>query len=193
MTAQSYAWVGNHARLGKGCAMPIGDTKINPIRRRFAIGVLFLLSFACAGFLLSSESSATDHVLQLKSTTERYYLGPYVSVLEDRQKNLTIGDVSSPQRSAQFVRHTEKLLNLGLNSYAYWIRFKHNWYCHTLYTQNRWGWLERQRSGTDSPNRTWPAARQAGRFAFCFSGHPTDNPLSAHWKLRSQTNCVANF
>jgi serine phosphatase RsbU (regulator of sigma subunit) len=114
--------------------MPIGDTKINPIRRRFAIGVLFLLSFACAGFLLSSESSATDHVLQLKSTTERYYLGPYVSVLEDRQKNLTIGDVSSPQRSAQFVRHTEKLLNLGLNSYAYWIRFtvapsktQHNW------------------------------------------------------------------
>ncbi|MGD9090781.1 MAG: SpoIIE family protein phosphatase, partial [Desulfobacterales bacterium] len=89
----------------------------------FAAGGLYLLCFACAGFLFSSESSATKTVLELKSTTDCYFLGPYVYVLEDRQKNLTIHDVSSPPISAQFVRHSAKLLNLGLNSYAYWIRF----------------------------------------------------------------------
>ena len=39
------------------------------------------------------------------------------------EKNLTISDVSSPQMSALFVKHSEKLLNLDLNSYAYWVRF----------------------------------------------------------------------
>ena len=103
--------------------MPIGDMNINLIRRRLAIGVLFWVFFACADFLLPAGSSASEQVLQLKSTTDRYYLGPYVHVLEDRQKSLTIHDVSSPPISAQFVRHTAKLLDLGLNSYAYWIRF----------------------------------------------------------------------
>ncbi|MGD8344256.1 MAG: 7TM-DISM domain-containing protein, partial [Desulfobacterales bacterium] len=103
--------------------MPIGAASVSPVRRRFAAGGLYLLCFACAGFLFSSESSATKTVLELKSTTDCYFLGPYVYVLEDRQKNLTIHDVSSPPISAQFVRHSAKLLNLGLNSYAYWIRF----------------------------------------------------------------------
>jgi serine phosphatase RsbU (regulator of sigma subunit) len=100
-----------------------GDIKINPIRRRFAARVLFLVSFVCVGFLLSSESPATDQILNLTATKDHYFLGPYLYYLEDSQKNLTISDVSSPQMGARFVRHTEKLLNLGLNSYAYWIRF----------------------------------------------------------------------
>ena len=103
--------------------MPIGDTNISAVRRRLAAGVLFLLSFTSAVLVLTSESSATDLILELNSTTDRYFLGPYAYVLEDQQKNLTIRDVSSPPISAQFVRHTAKLLNLGLNSYAYWIRF----------------------------------------------------------------------
>ena len=103
--------------------MPIGVIKIKPIRRKFAAGVLFLASFACAGFLLPAESSATDQILHLTTTEDRYFLGPYLYYLEDTEKNLTISDVSSPQMSDLFVRHSEKLLNLGLNSYAYWIRF----------------------------------------------------------------------
>ena len=103
--------------------MPIGVIKIKPIRRKFAAGVLFLASFACAGFLLPAESSATDQILHLTTTEDRYFLGPYLYYLEDPEKNLTISDVSSPQMSDLFVKHTEKLINLGLNSYAYWIRF----------------------------------------------------------------------
>ena len=103
--------------------MSIGVIKIKPIRRKLAAGVLFLVSFACAGFLLHAESSATDQVLHLTTTEDHYFLGPHLYFLEDPEKNLTISDVSSPQMSALFVKHTEKLLNLGLNSYAYWIRF----------------------------------------------------------------------
>ncbi len=103
--------------------MPIGDIKIKPIRRKFVAGVLLLVSIVSAGFLPPAESSATDKVLHLTTTKNHYFLGPYLYYLEDPEKNLTISDVSSPQKYAQFVKHTEKLLNLGLNSYAYWIRF----------------------------------------------------------------------
>jgi hypothetical protein len=103
--------------------MPIKVIKIKPILRKFAAGVLFLAAFACAGFLLPAESSATDQILHLTTTEDHYFLGPYLYYLEDTEKNLTISDVSSPQMSALFVKHSKELLNLGLNSYAYWIRF----------------------------------------------------------------------
>ena len=66
--------------------MTVGDINLNPIRRRFAAGELFLVSFACAGFLLSSESSATDQVLNLTATKDHYFLGPYLYYLEDSKK-----------------------------------------------------------------------------------------------------------
>ena len=103
--------------------MPIGDTNISPVRRRFAVGALFMVSITCATLLLCSGSSATDAVPELKSTAAHYFLGPHASIHEDRQKNLTIHDVSSAPVSVKFVRHSGKLLNLGLNSFAYWIRF----------------------------------------------------------------------
>ena len=103
--------------------MHIGDITIKPIRRKFAAGILFLAAFVCAGFMPPAKSSATDQVLHLTTTEDHYFLGPYLYYLEDPEKNLTISDVSSPQMSALFVKTTEKLLNLGLNSYAYWIRF----------------------------------------------------------------------
>ena len=120
--------------------MHIGDISIKPIRRKLATGILFLASFACAGFLPHAESFATDQVLHLTTAEDHYFLGPYLYYLEDPAKNLTISDVASPQMSAQFVKHTEKLLNLGLNSYAYWIRFTVT----TSRTQKKWllffGW-----------------------------------------------------
>ncbi|MBW2428733.1 MAG: hypothetical protein JRF56_07235 [Deltaproteobacteria bacterium] len=103
--------------------MLIGVIKKKPNRQKFAAGVLFLASFSCAGILLDADASATDKVLHLTTAEDRYFLGPYLYYLEDTAKNLTISDVSSPQMSALFVKHSEKLLNLGLNSYAYWIRF----------------------------------------------------------------------
>ncbi len=110
--------------LKKGYNMPIGEKKIIFIRPRFASGVLILAFFSCAGFLLPAESFATDQVLlNLATNKDHYFLGPYLYYLEDPEKKLTIRDVSSPQMSDQFFKHAGKLLNLGLNSNAYWIRF----------------------------------------------------------------------
>ncbi len=103
--------------------MPVGDININRIRRGFAIGILFLLSFACVDFLWPAKSAAIDTILELTSSKDHHFLGPFLYYFEDPQKKLTIDDVTSPQTSAQYARHTDKLLNLGLNSYAYWIRF----------------------------------------------------------------------
>jgi hypothetical protein len=56
--------------------MPIGVIKIKPIRRKYAAGVLFLAAFACAGFLLPAESSATDQILHLTNPTSDNSRGP---------------------------------------------------------------------------------------------------------------------
>jgi len=54
---------------------------------------------------------------------DRFYLGPHSYYLQDSENNLTINDVSSPQMSTDFIKHTRKKFNLGINPYAYWIRF----------------------------------------------------------------------
>lgn len=123
--------------------MPSGENDILFIRRRFASVVLILVFYIFTGVLFPTESSSAGDVLNLNTKKEAYYLGPYLYYLEDKEEKLTIQDVSSPQMSDRFVKHTEKLLNLGLNSYAYWIRF-------TVFAserqdaQNRWllffGW-----------------------------------------------------
>jgi hypothetical protein len=64
-----------------------------------------------------------EPILQLIPAKNRYFLGPYLSYLEDPQKNLTIDDVSSPQLRPRFARHAGKITNLGLDDSAYWIRF----------------------------------------------------------------------
>jgi serine phosphatase RsbU (regulator of sigma subunit) len=64
-----------------------------------------------------------ETILQLTPDKNRYFLGLHLSYLEDSQKKLTIDDVSSPQMTTRFVRHAGKMINFGLDSSAYWIRF----------------------------------------------------------------------
>ena len=70
-----------------------------------------------------AAAAPAEPILQLTPDIDRYFLGLYLAYLEDPQKSLTIDDVSSPPMSARFVKHAGKILNLGLNSSAYWIRF----------------------------------------------------------------------
>jgi serine phosphatase RsbU (regulator of sigma subunit) len=77
----------------------------------------------CGGIPGSAASAPAEPILQLTPDIDRYFLGPYLAYLEDPQKKLTIDDVSSPQISVRFVKNAGKMLNLGLNSSAYWIRF----------------------------------------------------------------------
>jgi hypothetical protein len=84
---------------------------------------MILLFITSGGIHDPAAAVPAEPILLLTPDVDRYFLGPYLAYLEDPQKKLTIDDVSSPQMSARFVRHTGVTLNLGLNSSAYWIRF----------------------------------------------------------------------
>ncbi|MGD9043168.1 MAG: SpoIIE family protein phosphatase [Desulfobacterales bacterium] len=101
--------------------MPGGYSKI-ACHRGLAGVAIFLVLMTC-GWLPGPAAASVEPILQLTQDVDRYFLGPYTAYLEDPQKKLTIEDVSSPQMSARFVQHAGKILNLGLNSSAYWIRF----------------------------------------------------------------------
>jgi len=85
-----------------------------------AVFLVFMTSGMIPG---SAAADPAEPILQLMPDIDRYFLGPYIAYMEDPQKKLTIDDVSSSQMSARFVGHTGKIINLGLNSSAYWIRF----------------------------------------------------------------------
>ena len=103
--------------------MSIDDTKIMCPHQRLAGAVLILVFFACVGLLSPAEAIPSKHILHITPDKDRYFLGPYLYYLEDPEKKLTIKDVSSLQMSDRFIKHTGKKLNLGINQYAYWIRF----------------------------------------------------------------------
>ena len=103
--------------------MPGGYSKIACRHRSLAGVVVILVLITCGGIPGLAAAAPAEPILQLKPDIDRYFLGPYLAYLEDPQKKLTIDEVSAPQMSARFVKHTGKLLNLGLNSSAYWIRF----------------------------------------------------------------------
>ena len=101
-----------------------GGYSIIPYRHRGIAGLAIILVFmACGGILSRANAVPAEPVLQLTPDKNRYFLGPYLAYLEDPQKKLTIDDVSSPQMTTRFVKHAGKMINLGLDSSAYWIRF----------------------------------------------------------------------
>jgi len=87
-------------------------------------GVIALLVFFCwTGFPEPGSAAHDEHILHLTSDKDRYFLGSYLFYLADPEKKLTIEAVSTPNMSARFVRHAGRMLNLGFNSSAYWLRF----------------------------------------------------------------------
>jgi len=90
-------------------------------------GILLILLFIFNGALLKpAEAETTGRILDLMPDRDHYFLGPYLDYLEDPDKKLTINAASSPQMAGRYIKHANKMLNLGLNSYAYWIRFTVN-------------------------------------------------------------------
>ncbi len=52
-----------------------------------------------------------------------YNLVEYLEILEDREGNWTIEDVSRSPLSGQFAPLVDRVLNMGITSSAYWLRF----------------------------------------------------------------------
>ncbi|MGD9239626.1 MAG: SpoIIE family protein phosphatase [Desulfobacterales bacterium] len=103
--------------------MPGGYSKIACRCRSLAGVAVILVLMTCGGIPGPAAAAPAETILQLTPDKDRYFLGPYLAYLEDPQKKLTIDEVSSPKMSARFVQHAGKILNLGLNSSAHWIRF----------------------------------------------------------------------
>ena len=103
--------------------MPAGYRKIACQHLRLAGVAMILVLMTCGGISGPAAAAPAEQILQLTPDIDRYFLGPYVAYLDDPQKTLTIEDVSSGQMSVHFIQHAGKMLNLGLNSSAYWIRF----------------------------------------------------------------------
>jgi hypothetical protein len=83
-----------------------------------------MLVFVTFGLISGSASvEPAEPILKLTPDKNRYFLGPHLSYLEDPQKKLSIDDVSSPQMKTRFVKHAGNMINFGLDSSAYWIRF----------------------------------------------------------------------
>ncbi|MGD9079219.1 MAG: SpoIIE family protein phosphatase [Desulfobacterales bacterium] len=101
-----------------------GGSSKKACRHRTPASVAVILVFVIwGGITWPIDAAPAEPILELTPDIEHYYLGPYLAYMEDPFKEITIDDVSSPQMSLRFVRQTGKMLNLGLNSSAYWIRF----------------------------------------------------------------------
>jgi serine phosphatase RsbU (regulator of sigma subunit) len=101
-----------------------GEPSNKACRHRSPASVTVILVFIIWGGIgWPVDAAPAEPILELTPDIERYYLGPYLAYMEDPFKEITIDDVSSPQMSLRFVRQTGKMLNFGLNSSAYWIRF----------------------------------------------------------------------
>ena len=103
--------------------MRSGSAKIACRYQSPSIVAVILVIIIGRGMAWPVAADPTEPVLELTPDKEHYYVGPYLVYMEDPFKALTIDEASSPQMSLRFVRHSGKMLNLGLNSSAYWIRF----------------------------------------------------------------------
>jgi signal transduction histidine kinase len=75
-------------------------------------------------FLIQSLSTlAYSKPLLLKSDQEQYTLASYIELLEDKDGDLTIEEISSSNLSHRFFQNQSATPNLGYTDSAYWVRF----------------------------------------------------------------------
>jgi hypothetical protein len=104
--------------------MPDGHRQIGQPHRSLSAVAVVLVCIAWWGLAGHSSAAApAQPVLKLSPDSDHYFIGSYLSYMEDPQRRLTIEDAASPPYSMRYAGHTGKMLNLGLNSSAYWIRF----------------------------------------------------------------------
>lgn len=63
-------------------------------------------------------------ILVLTDDQKEYPIGLHMEILEDKNKQWTIEDVTTPSIAAQFVPSSEEALGFGFTDSAYWVRFR---------------------------------------------------------------------
>ncbi|MGE5373336.1 MAG: 7TM diverse intracellular signaling domain-containing protein [Solirubrobacterales bacterium] len=85
-----------------------------------------LLLAAC--FLVTAHRSAAGaqpNVMTIKGAQHGYALGPYLDVLEDKTRQLTVTDVASAEYAGRFQPPPDaSALHFGLSNSIYWVRFR---------------------------------------------------------------------
>ena len=100
--------------------------------RRGLLPLLLLLALAWAAAFLSPDARAQDDgppnartpVLSLERADQATPLGPYVEILEDTTRKLTLQDVADPQMAGRFRPANRTWLSLGLTDSAWWLKFR---------------------------------------------------------------------
>ena len=72
---------------------------------------------------LSANTAAATRTLFLNTDRGRFELSPYLEILEDKNRQWTIEEVSSAAFSPEFKPLEARTLNLGITASAIWIRF----------------------------------------------------------------------
>src|SRR5437879_3526510 len=81
----------------------------------------FLL-FILIAFVFRNVSAQSSVIIQDPESLSQ--IGKSVSLLEDKDGTLTLGQLSLPEYSSQFRLSTEDVPNLGMTHSWYWLRFK---------------------------------------------------------------------
>ena len=76
--------------------------------------------------LLCISLSHASTVL-VDSESEFLHIADAVDYYEDSSESLTIDDVVAPNFGVNFIAHNEDILNFGISSSAYWVRFDLDW------------------------------------------------------------------
>ncbi|MDC0254436.1 ATP-binding protein [Bacteriovoracales bacterium] len=83
-----------------------------------------LFLFTLYSLFFSIRLCAETPPVILEKGKEKYQIGLYLDILEDKVGNLTISDVSGQKWSKNFKRSTSPSPNLGRSTSTFWARFK---------------------------------------------------------------------
>lgn len=73
--------------------------------------------------LLAATKKAFSGPVDVYSITSNIYLGPYVEILEDPEKEMTLSDAQEALSSGLFIRSEQKIPYYQFTDSAYWVHF----------------------------------------------------------------------
>ena len=84
-----------------------------------------MLATLCVFIGFTTQVAAQQIIID--PAIEKLAIAEFVEYYEDSSEALTIDDVLSPNFGVNFIPHDRELLNFGITSSAYWVRFDLDW------------------------------------------------------------------
>ncbi len=92
--------------------------KLTSRKRILALFMVF------SGFVFTSNSVSGIPPVIIEEDTESFELSRYVEILEDKEKNWTIGKTVSPELESKYYSGRGKIPNFGFTSSAFWLKVR---------------------------------------------------------------------